>query len=206
MSRTDTRHKPVPTPPVTARGEATRQKLLLAAEKEFGERGYHNASISSITNTADVGLGTFYLYFRSKEDAYRELVRYMGVQLRGQLTEAIKDAKTMLDVERAGLFAFLTFVREHRNLYRLVQEALFIDEAIYKDYYSGYVEVYKEGLIHAQKKGHLSPGDNEARAWAIVGLGHSLGLRYGLWETAAPSPEAIESIADLLVHGLAPKA
>ena len=45
--------------PATARGEATRRKLLDSAEKEFGEKGYHAASVSSITTRADVGQGTF---------------------------------------------------------------------------------------------------------------------------------------------------
>jgi len=47
--------------PATARGEATRRKLLAAAEIEFGARGFHAASVSSITTRADVGQGTFYL-------------------------------------------------------------------------------------------------------------------------------------------------
>ncbi|MGH8562046.1 MAG: TetR/AcrR family transcriptional regulator, partial [Nevskiales bacterium] len=67
--------------PSTARGEATRARLLDAAEQEFGRRGFHNASITDITRAADVGQGTFYLYFQSKEDIFRELVRHMGRKL-----------------------------------------------------------------------------------------------------------------------------
>ena len=43
--------------PLTARGEATRRRILNAAEIEFGEKGFHLASVSSITTRASVGQG-----------------------------------------------------------------------------------------------------------------------------------------------------
>jgi AcrR family transcriptional regulator len=35
--------------PKTARGKRTREKLLRAAEIEFGEKGFHEAAVSGIT-------------------------------------------------------------------------------------------------------------------------------------------------------------
>ena len=68
--------------PKTGRGERTRQKLLAAARREIGRRGFADTSVSSITAEAGVGQGTFYIYFRSKEDVLRELVLHMGRSLR----------------------------------------------------------------------------------------------------------------------------
>ena len=101
--------------PATARGEATRQKLLSAAEGEFGERGFNRASVSSITKRAGVGQGTFYLYFPSKEDILRELVRHMGRALRRALAEATGAKATgevggRLELERVGFRAFFSLL------------------------------------------------------------------------------------------------
>ena len=101
--------------PATARGEATRQKLLDAAEGEFGERGFVKASVSSITKRAGVGQGTFYLYFPSKEAILRELVRHMGRALRRALAEATGaeatgGAEGRLELEKAGFRAFFRFL------------------------------------------------------------------------------------------------
>ncbi|HEY6799250.1 MAG TPA: helix-turn-helix domain-containing protein, partial [Agromyces sp.] len=52
--------------PRTARGVETRRRLLAAAERVFADHGYHEASVSRITDRAGVGQGTFYLYFDSK--------------------------------------------------------------------------------------------------------------------------------------------
>ena len=49
--------------PKTARGRRTRQNILDAAEKEFGERGFHEAAINRITESAGVAMGTFYVHF-----------------------------------------------------------------------------------------------------------------------------------------------
>ena len=64
--------EPLPAPK-TKRGERTRQKILDAAEREIGRKGFSEASISTITAEAAVGQGTFYLYFRTKEDVLANL-------------------------------------------------------------------------------------------------------------------------------------
>ena len=46
--------------PRTERGRKTLRRLLEAAAAEFGERGYHEAAITGITQRAGVALGTFY--------------------------------------------------------------------------------------------------------------------------------------------------
>lgn len=46
---------------------ATREKLAAAAYELFKSQGYHSTSIDQITETADVGRGTFYNHFPSKE-------------------------------------------------------------------------------------------------------------------------------------------
>ena len=59
--------------PRTARGEKTMRKILDAALAEFGEKGFSDSSIVSITTRAKVALGTFYTYFDSKEALFAAL-------------------------------------------------------------------------------------------------------------------------------------
>lgn len=49
------------------RGSETRERLFSAAMDLFRERGFHNTTVEDITNAADVGKGTFFNYFPSKE-------------------------------------------------------------------------------------------------------------------------------------------
>jgi AcrR family transcriptional regulator len=52
----------------------TRADLLKAARHVFIEHGYHDSSIAQITEHADVGVGTFYLHFRDKDEIFTTLV------------------------------------------------------------------------------------------------------------------------------------
>jgi AcrR family transcriptional regulator len=59
--------------PATDRGERTRQRLLDAAREIFERRGYHGAAVADIAKAAGVAHGTFYKYFESKDDVFRDL-------------------------------------------------------------------------------------------------------------------------------------
>ncbi len=190
--------------PSTARGEATRSRLLDAAEAEIAEKGFSRASISSITRRAGVGQGTFYLYFPSKEDALRELVRHMGRELRHALSRATHGVQGRVEIERRGLEAFLRFSLEHQDLYRVVMESQFVDETIYREYYQTLADAYARGLSRAQDAGEIRPGHAETQAWALMGIAHFLGLRYTIWEQREAPAEAMKTALEMIVHGLEP--
>lgn len=190
--------------PVTARGEATRRKLLAAAEVEIGEKGFHAASVSSITTRADVGQGTFYLYFHSKEEIFVTLVRDIGHMLRKHMAVAVTAAKDRMHAERLGLEAFFQFAQAHPGLYRIVQESQFVDETVFREYYDRLAQGYAEDLRDAAAAGEIAPGSAEARAWAIMGIGHFIGMKWCLWQKEVPSRELVDSVMDLIANGLTP--
>lgn len=190
--------------PRTERGKRTLRKLLDAAAAEFGERGYHEASISGITQRAGAALGTFYTYFDSKEQVFRALVDDMGRLTRQHIAERVTGATDRLTAERRGLEAFIEFVREHKDLYRIVMEAQFVAEDAYRNYYRVFAEAYRRNLVQASAKGEISPGHEEERAWALIGMSVFLGLRYAVWNTEKPAAEVAAAAADLITYGLAP--
>jgi AcrR family transcriptional regulator len=191
--------------PVTARGEATRRRLLNAAEGEFGTRGYHGASVSSITQRAEIAQGTFYLYFRSKEEMFLTLVRDIGHQLRAHSAQAIAKATTRMEAERLGLEAFLQFTTKHRGLYRIVQESQFVDPQVFREYYEKLAEGYAAALDKAARTGEITKGDAQTRAWSMMGIGHFLGMRWCLWQKQTPPPEVLDEVMGFVAKGMAPK-
>ena len=121
--------------PRTARGERTRRALLSAAAEEFGEKGFHDGSISGITRRAGCALGSFYTYFDSKDDIFRALVNDMSGQVRDYVSPRIAQARDGIDAERIGLLSFLEFARAHKEIYRIIDEAEFVDQAAYRAHY-----------------------------------------------------------------------
>lgn len=190
--------------PKTARGEATRKAILTAAERVIGEKGYNDASIGHITSEAGVAQGTFYIYFTTKEQVFSELVLEMGRLVRHTIAEATQGIGNRLEAEEAGLRAFLEFVQAHPDLYRIVQEALFVDPAAYEEYYKTFAAGYRSGLVAAEASGQISKGDTETRAWALMGIARALGEQLVVFKSEKPISELVASAYDLIANGIKP--
>ena len=190
------------TKPLTVRGQRTRQQLLDAAEAVFGEVGYDQASIAEVTRRAGVALGTFYVYFPHKQAIFVELIDELGSRLRGALAEGINGLTDRLELERAGFEAFLDFARLHRNLYRVVRQAEFVDLDAYHRYYRRIAEAYTHGLSKAMDANQISRFDPEVAAYALMGIADFVGMRFVLWETPADRQRVVNEVMALISHGL----
>src|SRR5215213_1654502 len=142
--------------PRTARGERTLRKILDAARDEFGERGFSDSSIVAITQRAGVALGTFYTYFDSKEAVFQALVRDMSAQVRDNVAPVLKGASDALDGERRALESFLQFARKHRDVYRIIDEAEFVEPAAYREHYETTAQRIAARLAAGRDTGGIS--------------------------------------------------
>jgi AcrR family transcriptional regulator len=193
--------------PRTARGERTLRKILDAARDEFGERGFAESSIVAITQRAGVALGTFYTYFDSKEAVFQALVRDMSAQVRDHVAPAFKDAADALDGERRALEAFLRFARAHRDVYRIIDEAEFVEPAAYREHYETTATRIAARLVAGRDKGDISSDYSDEQleilAWALMGANVFLGLRYAVW-SSGDARKVADITSRLLRSGLKP--
>src|SRR3954469_10305987 len=165
------------------RGARTRAKLLEAAESVFAQLGYHDASIVKITEAAGVAQGTFYLYFQSKKDVFEEVVLDLNRRVRHFVQEAAKEGKDRAEVEALGFRAYFRFTAEHPALYRVIRQAEFVSPETLRLHYTRIVEGYESGLRAAQAVGDVDPAlDPGITAWALMGMGELIGMRFLLWE------------------------
>jgi AcrR family transcriptional regulator len=190
--------------PKTARGRKTRDRLLEAAEIEFGERGFHDAAISGITERAGVALGSFYTYFESKQEIFAALVSYIGERTRQRVRERVAGARDRLEAERLGLAAYVEFVREHKGIYRIMSEAEFVAHDAFKAHYEGFARSYRANLARARQQGEIREGDYEVWSWAIIGLDVFLGMRFAAWDESRKPEEVAAAVVDLIGHGMDP--
>jgi AcrR family transcriptional regulator len=176
--------------PRTARGEKTRRRLLEAAEHVFSAHGYHEASVSRITDRAGVGQGTFYLYFDTKLDLFNELVEDLNHRVRQAMSEGTRGASSRIEAERAGFAAFFRFTAEHPALYRVVREAELVSPEALRLHYTRIVEGYIDGLREASDDGEIGDIDPTVAAWALMGVGEMIGMRWVLWGDGDAAPGA----------------
>lgn len=191
--------------PRTARGERTLRKILDAARDEFGERGFADSSIVAITQRAGVALGTFYTYFDTKEAVFQALVRDMSDQVREHVAPAFEGASDAIDGERRALESFLQFARKHRDVYRIIDEAEFVEPSAYRNHYETTANRIADRLKSARKKGEiasdLTDRDLDILAWAIMGANVFLGLKFEVW-SSADAKRVAEVTSRMLRKGL----
>jgi AcrR family transcriptional regulator len=79
------------------RSAETRERLFNAAVRLFAEKGFAETTVEDITNAADVGKGTFFNYFPSKEHI---LIAFSDMQL-GKLERFVEAARNGSEPMRA---------------------------------------------------------------------------------------------------------
>lgn len=197
---------PQPPPPVKlTKGERTRARLVAAAEQVFEQGSYDEASIVEITRQAGVSQGTFYLYFPSKLDIFREVVRDLSHQLRSSIAQAVEGSAGRAEVERRGFEAFFAFVQRHPGLYRIIRQAEFVDREIYRYHYERLAEGYRRGLKGAIDRGEFRDVDVEVLAYCLMGIGELVGARWLLWDDAPAGKmpkHVVDDLIDIVLNGV----
>jgi AcrR family transcriptional regulator len=176
---------------LTARGAATRARLLEAAERVFADLGYHDASIVKITEAAGVAQGTFYLYFAGKQQIFDELVVDLNHRVRLAMKEASSRGATRLEAELLGFQAYFAFTAEHPALYRIIRQAEFVSPRMLRYHYERLAEGYVSALQEAVTRGEVGAIDPEVTAWALMGAGELIGMRWILWDGGTSMPQGV---------------
>ena len=188
---------------LSARGVETRTRLLEAAESVFAELGYHEASIVKITEAAGVGQGTFYLYFASKKEIFEELMRDLNRRVRRAMAEGAAAGETRAEQEQLGFQAFFRFTAEHRALYRIIRQAEFVSPETLHFHYDKLSEGYVEGLRQAMERGEIPALDPEVLAWALMGIGELVGMKWILWDGREElPPDVFEQLTTVILRAL----
>jgi AcrR family transcriptional regulator len=81
------------------RKDEKRRLIFETAAKVFAERGYHQTTVKDITETAKISVGTFYLYFKNKEDLFEKLYDEME-QLINRIKNYAYEQETEIAAER----------------------------------------------------------------------------------------------------------
>jgi AcrR family transcriptional regulator len=177
--------------PLSKRGIDTRRRLLDAAERVFGELGYHEASVVKVAEEAGVAAGTYYLYFDSKKAIFDELVRDLNRRVRHAMKEGSSQGTTRLESELLGFDAYFRFTREHPTLYRIIRQAEFVSPEMLRYHYDQLSAGYIEGLKEASDSGEIGKLDAEVAAYALMGVGEMIGMRWILWGDGRPLPARV---------------
>ena len=152
-----------------------RSRVLAAARRQFGRKGYSGTSMREIAASAGVGVGNIYNYFTSKNDLFREVVRPVLCALEAMLQEhhgirgedimAMRSEKYL----ESCIDEYVSLIDRHRGLMEilLLRAQGSSLEHFREDYTDRSTEVVKAWFASMQRK---HPGINTAVSDFIIHL------------------------------------
>lgn len=187
---------------LSAKGLRTRQRLIEAAEEVFAEYGWEEASIVKITEEAGVSQGTFYRYFLSKQAVFDELVEDLNRRVRRAMSEGAARGTNRVEAERYGFEAFFRFTADHPGLYRVIRQAEFASPKALHMHYERIAEGYVAALDEAMESGEIVTADTEVLAYALMGIGELIGMRWILWGEDEVPGHVVDEMMKFIARGL----
>jgi AcrR family transcriptional regulator len=110
--------------PPTAKGRATRERLLTAAEIVFGRLGYEGVRVADIVAEAETSHGLFYRHFADKDAVLLAVLTRLNDRLRHSSGRVPGETRVpTLDQLQARNILFFREYAEHRRLLRVSREA-----------------------------------------------------------------------------------
>ena len=191
-----------------AQAEATRELLLATARDVFSERGYHNTSVGAITAAANTAHGTFYLYFRNKEDIFANVVQGVVLDMYDHMAPVSPDTRGPEIVRRLMRSMLQNYVA-HAGIWRCLLEAVFTSpaiEALWRELRAGFISQMARTMVEFQQLGKVRDVDPVLAANAIGGMLEwaattTFVLRMPPVEDAS-FDATVETLADLCYHAL----
>ena len=188
--------------PKTKRGEATLEKILEAARCVFYEKGFHKGGIADIAKKAGVGHGTFYVYFDSKISVYRYLLVEYGKRIRAKSSEAIAGCTNRKEAERVGIRSFFEFVLEDQGIFSIIWESLYIDKALFDEFYTTFSESYVHRLQQAQLDGEVRDIDPKVLSYVLMGITNFVALNSLVLKQENNIDHLVDEIMKVLENGM----
>lgn len=184
-----------------AKGMSTRTTVLNAALEVFNEKGYYGSSVSEITRRCGVSMGTFYQYFKNKEQIFMEL----NDLITGRFWERAngQPGKHRSFQGRVSNVVSLLYEHTRENFYfhRILGEFELIDPVTI-GYYDAIARFYRNFFRQEAAKGSIRPLDPNLIAYGLIGIVYFHSLDWGPEEDVYEPGQLVEMTVDLIRKGI----
>jgi AcrR family transcriptional regulator len=179
-----------------------RELILDAARKVFGELGFGATTVRDIIRATPLASGTFYNYFKSKEEVFQAIQDEMALTLRPRLRDERLKARTVEEFISSTFRSFLEFVAEDHVSVRTIRHTADTTRVrIHTPEVVAGFEELREDIEKAIAQGLFPPIDANYLMAAIVGVAFEIADRMMASEHRDPAAAAAFATA-LFVGGI----
>ncbi len=102
----------------------SRNHLLDAAERVFGQKGFHSATLKEVADLAEFSVGALYAFFDGKEDLFAQVLERQGRALLDSMEQAVAGVSSPREQLHRVVDASIEYFKERPDFYRIFQREL----------------------------------------------------------------------------------
>lgn len=149
---------------------STRARIVSAARAEFGTRGYVDTTVEHIVQASGVSRGTFYYYFKHREDVFEAVARDTLEHLLTQSQHPATGVDRFHRILQANT-EYLAIWSENRDVMRNIFQLATIEprfQALQKEYRQRFITRIEASLERAADAGLVGQMDTGLTAYALA--------------------------------------
>jgi AcrR family transcriptional regulator len=177
---------------------SAREKLLESAKVLFSQKGYYATSVEDIVESAGFSKGTFYFYFKSKEELFKSLVEEMHLNVVKRLENFLERDLPLEDALIEYAKVFLEDIYQNRHIAQIfLFQLVGTNEEFRKLYYtkvSHLREMLTKMVDRAIQRGEINYKNAENIVNLYAGFLRMLVLEY-VFREKEPDLERVKSLA-----------
>lgn len=187
--------------------EATRQRIIKEAAREFARLGFDQANINVIAELAGIGKGTIYLYFENKRELFLAMLRSIAQAHIASIRAALASAGTLAERLERLYLAFVHLAAQDRDGFNVYMSALYgVNRAFQAEatrLMRDYVAIIALLLEEARSRGEATCSNIENCSLMILSQTEAYVLSaVVLGKTEQELIRQAPEVARLILHGL----
>jgi len=175
-----------------------RERLLESAKRLFSQRGYYATSVEDIVESAGFSKGTFYFYFKSKEELFKSLVEEMHLSIVKRLESFLERDLPLEDALIEHAKVFLEDIYQNRHIAQIFLFQLVGTNEEFRELYYTKIAHWRELLVRmvgrAIQRGEITYKNAENIVNLYSGLLRTLVLEY-VFREREPDLERVKGLA-----------
>lgn len=185
------------------------KKIFDAAVSLFGSKGYHRTTIDEIVILSGVGKGSFYRYFKSKDELLAKLIKGSFKRISYDINRILSDDTGILQQIETIIKTWLEFIEANHVVYRIIRLEGINPEIstpqMFFDYIIKHLPMLKERVIALDKKKELRIADFYTVFYGVMGFIEGVAHKWYHNNMSYPLSDELPVILDVLLNGLKAK-
>ncbi|ADL13196.1 TetR/AcrR family transcriptional regulator [Acetohalobium arabaticum] len=182
------------------------EKIFTAAIEKFSQKGSTNTTMQEIAETAGVGKGTLYRYFKNKEDLIFSLIKYGIDEMASKVKEAVENVQDPVKKLEIVIEVQLEFYNQYRGFCKFLTREIWGPQSKFEEHIkeirTNNTVIIEDIISQGIEEGKLKGINAELGAVSLSGMINITALHWFMFHESFPVEKIKENLISLYFDGI----